>query len=189
MTPKWPVGDNRRKDRLFFGLCELNDYVNIKSFCTLTLILTNPDINWSSTGYCISRGHVIIINFVLLDPWVVYPPPKLRQISLHPLVVTLVSVLSATVSPVTLIWILWFGNVLYRQFGPRITLWLGGVFCSFGLALIAFWQSLLSFYIGIGFFVGLGFSFVILIGSVTISRYFKAWFQGHIFAWAASETA
>jgi len=65
------------------------------------------------------------------------------------------------------------GNVLYRQFGPRVTLWLGGVFCSFGLALIAFWQSLLSFYIGIGFFVGLGFSFVILIGSVTISRYFK----------------
>ena len=76
-----------------------------------------------------------------------------------------------------IIWILWFGNVLYRQFGPRITLWLGGIFCSFGLALIAFWQSLLSFYIGIGFFVGLGFSFVILIGSVTISRYFKARFQ------------
>ena len=80
--------------------------------------------------------------------------------------------------------ILWnmFGNVLYRQFGPRITI---SVSCNslvwwnlftFGLALIAFLQSLLSFYIGIGFFVGLGFSFVILIGSGTISRYFKARF-------------
>lgn len=66
------------------------------------------------------------------------------------------------------------GNVFYRQFGPRITLWIGGFSCSFGLALIGVWRdSLMAFYIGIGFFVGIGFSFVILIGSVTISRYFK----------------
>merc|ERR1712021_54702 len=65
------------------------------------------------------------------------------------------------------------GNVLYRQYGPRVTLWLGGLLCGGGLILIAFVQSLWSFYLGIGIMVGLGFSFVILVGSATISRYFK----------------
>lgn len=67
----------------------------------------------------------------------------------------------------------WIGNVLYRQYGPRVTLWLGGLLCGGGLILIAFVKSLWSFYLGIGIMVGLGFSFVILVGSATISRYFK----------------
>ena len=54
-----------------------------------------------------------------------------------------------------------------------MTLWLGGLLCGGGLILIAFVQSLWSFYLGIGIMVGLGFSFVILVGSATISRYFK----------------
>jgi len=66
------------------------------------------------------------------------------------------------------------GNVLYRQFGPRLTLMFGGLLCSSGLVLITVWRSLMSFYIGVGLMVGLGFSFVILVGSATISRYFKA---------------
>merc|ERR1712106_279806 len=65
------------------------------------------------------------------------------------------------------------GNVLYRQYGPRVTLWLGGLLCGGGLILIAFVQSLWSFHLGIGIMVGLGFSFVILVGSATISRYSK----------------
>ena len=40
--------------------------------------------------------------------------------------------------------------------------------------MIAFVQTLWSFYLGIGIMLGLGFSFVILVGSATISRYFKA---------------
>ena len=39
--------------------------------------------------------------------------------------------------------------------------------------MISFVKTLWSFYLGIGFMLGLGFSFVILVGSATISRYFK----------------
>lgn len=66
------------------------------------------------------------------------------------------------------------GNIIYRKYGPRVTLWIGGILCSFGLALIALMKTLWSFYVGVGLFVGLGFSFVILVGSATISRFFKA---------------
>lgn len=54
-----------------------------------------------------------------------------------------------------------------------MTLWLGGLLCGGGLILISFMKTLWSFYLGIGFMLGLGFSFVILVGSATISRYFK----------------
>lgn len=35
-------------------------------------------------------------------------------------------------------------------------------------------QTLWSMYLGVGIMVGLGFSFVILVGSATVSRFFKA---------------
>lgn len=64
------------------------------------------------------------------------------------------------------------GNILYRKFGPRITLWLGGLLCGTGLMLVGIMKTYVSMFIGIGLMVGLGFSFVILVGSATISRYF-----------------
>jgi len=65
------------------------------------------------------------------------------------------------------------GNVIYRKFGPRWTLWLGGLLCGCGLMLVGVMQTLWSMYMGVGVMVGVGFSFVILVGTTTISRYFK----------------
>ena len=69
--------------------------------------------------------------------------------------------------------ILKIGNMIYRKWGPRITLWLGGLLCGGGLILVGLARAMWSMYIGIGIMVGLGFSFVILVGSATVSRYFK----------------
>lgn len=66
------------------------------------------------------------------------------------------------------------GNILYRTYGPRVTLWLGGLLCGFGLVVVGVVQTLWSMYLGVGIMVGLGFSFVILVGSATVSRFFKA---------------
>ena len=65
------------------------------------------------------------------------------------------------------------GNLIYRQYGPRLTLMIGGILCGSGLILWALLKSLFALYIGVGLFVGLGFSFVILVGNATLSRYFK----------------
>ncbi|CBY10842.1 unnamed protein product [Oikopleura dioica] len=65
------------------------------------------------------------------------------------------------------------GNLIYRQYGPRLTLMTGGILCGTGLILWALLKSLFALYLGVGLFVGLGFSFVILVGNSTLSRYFK----------------
>ncbi|CAG5077810.1 Oidioi.mRNA.OKI2018_I69.PAR.g8817.t1.cds [Oikopleura dioica] len=65
------------------------------------------------------------------------------------------------------------GNLIYRQYGPRLTLMIGGILCGSGLILWALLKSLFALYIGVGLFVGLGFSYVILVGNATLSRYFK----------------
>ena len=65
------------------------------------------------------------------------------------------------------------GNLIYRQYGPRLTLMTGGILCGTGLIIWALLKSLFSLYLGVGLFVGLGFSFVILVGNATLSRYFK----------------
>ena len=65
------------------------------------------------------------------------------------------------------------GNILYRQVGPRYTLWAGGLLCGLGLIIVGLMKTLWSMFLGVGIMVGLGFSFVILVGSATVSRYFK----------------